>query len=234
MLDAAHGRAGARRWSSPPPPTTRSAQELHTTQVPDHRLLRAAHGAGRGDPRASPAARVAARLHGVGDIKRYNARMAGHRVRHRARRRAEPARRWTRRTSILIAPSRCGKTPTTMYLALQHGLFVANYPLVDEDFETTDLPAADPAPARPVLRADRRRRRGSAEVRQRAPPELDATPRSSSAPTSCAGPRRCIAANRLPVINSSTKSVEEMSAVILQTLQLSQRPTDHRDARRAR
>ena len=41
---------------------------------------------------------------------------------------------------ILVAPSRCGKTPTTMYLALQHGLFVANYPLVEEDLETTDLP----------------------------------------------------------------------------------------------
>ena len=36
---------------------------------------------------------------------------------------------------ILVAPSRCGKTPTSMYLALQHGLFVANYPLVDEDLE---------------------------------------------------------------------------------------------------
>ena len=41
---------------------------------------------------------------------------------------------------VLLAPSRCGKTPTAMYLALQHGLFVANYPLVDEDLETTDLP----------------------------------------------------------------------------------------------
>ena len=41
---------------------------------------------------------------------------------------------------ILVAPSRCGKTPTTMYLALQHGIFVANYPLVEEDFEIAELP----------------------------------------------------------------------------------------------
>ena len=46
---------------------------------------------------------------------------------------------------ILLAPSRCGKTPTAMYLALQHGLFVANYPLVDEDLETTELPRAGAA-----------------------------------------------------------------------------------------
>ena len=40
---------------------------------------------------------------------------------------------------VLIAPSRCGKTPTTMYLALQHGLFVANYPLVEEDLEAGQM-----------------------------------------------------------------------------------------------
>jgi [pyruvate, water dikinase]-phosphate phosphotransferase / [pyruvate, water dikinase] kinase len=27
-----------------------------------------------------------------------------------------------------------------MYLALQHGIFVANYPLVDEDLDQTQLP----------------------------------------------------------------------------------------------
>ena len=53
---------------------------------------------------------------------------------------------------ILLAPSRCGKTPTTMYLALQHGVFVANYPLVEEDFESSDLPRPVQEPARPLLR----------------------------------------------------------------------------------
>ena len=43
---------------------------------------------------------------------------------------------------ILVAPSRCGKTPTSMYLALMHGVFVANYPLVDEDFQAGRLPGA--------------------------------------------------------------------------------------------
>jgi regulator of PEP synthase PpsR (kinase-PPPase family) len=41
---------------------------------------------------------------------------------------------------ILVAPSRCGKTPTTMYLALQHGIVAAYFPLVDEDFEIEGLP----------------------------------------------------------------------------------------------
>jgi regulator of PEP synthase PpsR (kinase-PPPase family) len=34
-----------------------------------------------------------------------------------------------------LIPSRCGKTPTTMYLAPQHGVFVRQLPLVPEDLE---------------------------------------------------------------------------------------------------
>lgn len=41
---------------------------------------------------------------------------------------------------IIIAPSRCGKTPTTLYLALQHGIFATNYPLLEEDLEKPQLP----------------------------------------------------------------------------------------------
>ena len=43
---------------------------------------------------------------------------------------------------ILVGVSRCGKTPTSLYLALQFGIYAANYPLVPEDFATAKLPAA--------------------------------------------------------------------------------------------
>ena len=87
----------------------------------------------------APGARVAARLHGVGDIKRYNSRMQAieYAIEHDD---GQSLRALDRAEVILVAPSRCGKTPTTMYLALQHGIFVANYPLLDEDLETTALP----------------------------------------------------------------------------------------------
>src|SRR4029450_11752468 len=83
--------------------------------------------------------RVAARLHGMGDVKRYNARMAAveYAIEHDD---GQSMRALDKADVILLAPSRCGKTPTTMYLALQHGIFVANYPLVDEDFESAELP----------------------------------------------------------------------------------------------
>ena len=41
---------------------------------------------------------------------------------------------------ILIGVSRSGKTPTSLYLALHYGIFTANYPLVDEDLSSPQLP----------------------------------------------------------------------------------------------
>ena len=41
---------------------------------------------------------------------------------------------------ILIGVSRTSKTPTSLYLALQYGIFTANYPLADEDLESGKLP----------------------------------------------------------------------------------------------
>ena len=43
---------------------------------------------------------------------------------------------------ILVGVSRCGKTPTSLYLAMQHGIKAANYPLIPEDFERGKLPAS--------------------------------------------------------------------------------------------
>ena len=159
--------------------------------------------------------RVAAQLHGMGDVQRYNARMAAieYAIEHDD---GQSMRALHKADVILVAPSRCGKTPTTMYLALQHGIFVANYPLVEEDFVTAELP-------RPVQ-----------DVRERCfgmtttPARLSQI-RNGRRPNSryasleqCSYELRNAEAmyrnHRLPVVNSSTKSVEEMSTVILQTL----------------
>jgi regulator of PEP synthase PpsR (kinase-PPPase family) len=41
---------------------------------------------------------------------------------------------------VIIGVSRSGKTPTSLYLALHYGLYVANYPFVEEDLDNTSLP----------------------------------------------------------------------------------------------
>ena len=159
--------------------------------------------------------RVAARLHGMGDVQRYNTRMQAveYAVEHDD---GQSMRALDKADVILIAPSRCGKTPTTMYLALQHGVFVANYPLVEEDFDSADLPrpvknlrdrcfGITTTPARlSQVRNERRPNSRYASLEQ------------------CSYELRRAEAlyrsHRLPVINSSAKSVEEMSTVILQFL----------------
>jgi regulator of PEP synthase PpsR (kinase-PPPase family) len=43
---------------------------------------------------------------------------------------------------ILVGVSRCGKTPTSLYLALQFGIRAANFPLTPDDFAERRLPAS--------------------------------------------------------------------------------------------
>ena len=43
---------------------------------------------------------------------------------------------------ILVGVSRSGKTPTSLYLALQFGVKAANYPLIPEDLQRMKLPEA--------------------------------------------------------------------------------------------
>ena len=42
---------------------------------------------------------------------------------------------------IVVGVSRCGKTPTCLYLAMQFGLKAANYPLTEEDLDSPQLPS---------------------------------------------------------------------------------------------
>ncbi len=45
---------------------------------------------------------------------------------------------------ILVGVSRSGKTPTSLYLAMQYGIKAANYPLIPDDFERGKLPSVLP------------------------------------------------------------------------------------------
>jgi len=153
-------------------------------------------------------------LHGVGDLRRYEMRMKAidFAMEHDD---GQSLRNLENAELILIAPSRCGKTPTSMYLALQHGIRVANYPLVEEDFAHSDLPR----PVRPyadkcfgLLSTPAR----LSQVRsERRPGSTYATLAQCSYELRRA--ESLYRAFRIPSINSATMSVEEMAAVIMQT-----------------
>ena len=54
----------------------------------------------------------------------------------------QSARNLAQADVVLLGVSRSGKTPTSLYLAMQHGIKAANYPLIPEDFERGRLPSA--------------------------------------------------------------------------------------------
>ena len=80
------------------------------------------------------------KAHGLGDARQYDQRIEatnfaldnddGARIRD-----------YEKADIILIGVSRSGKTPTCLYLALSYGVFAANYPLSDDEFEAGTLPS---------------------------------------------------------------------------------------------
>ena len=53
----------------------------------------------------------------------------------------QSARNLAQADVILVGVSRSGKTPTSLYLAMQHGIKAANYPLIPEDFDRGQIPS---------------------------------------------------------------------------------------------
>lgn len=50
--------------------------------------------------------------------------------------------RYDQADAILVGVSRTGKTPTSLFLALQYGIFTANFPITDSDLDNYSLPRA--------------------------------------------------------------------------------------------
>lgn len=156
-----------------------------------------------------------ARLHGVGDSRRYNRRMQAveFAIEHDD---GQSVRAIEKADVVLVAPSRCGKTPTSMYLALMHGIFVANYPLVDEDLAEEVLPESIAGIADRCFGLLTSPQRLTAVRSERMPDSRYASLAQTRWELSRA--RRVYDVHSIPFVDSSSKSVEEMSTLILQSL----------------
>ncbi|MEZ5650647.1 MAG: pyruvate, water dikinase regulatory protein [Burkholderiaceae bacterium] len=118
---------------------------------------------------------------------------------------------------ILIGVSRSGKTPTSLYLAMQHGVKAANYPLIPEDFERRRLPEA--------LTRVRSRLFGLSIAPERLS-EVRHERRPNSHYASLQNCRSEVAAAEAMMrregiswLSSTTKSIEEIAATVLQKLE---------------
>jgi len=81
------------------------------------------------------------RSHGMGDAGSYMTRIEATNF-ALANDDGGQTRDYNRADVILVGLSRSGKTPTCLYLALQYGVYAANYPLTEEDLAGDGLPAA--------------------------------------------------------------------------------------------
>lgn len=119
---------------------------------------------------------------------------------------------------ILVGVSRSGKTPTSLYLALQFGLKSANYPLIPEDFERQRLPE--------ILGQYRHKLFGlSIEPERLARIREERRPGSHyAALDNCRWEvdqaQRLMKREGIRWLDSTTKSIEEISATLMQTIKL--------------
>ena len=84
---------------------------------------------------------AAGRSHGIANTNEYFARMEAINF-TQAHDDGATTRDLAKAQVILVGVSRCGKTPTSLYLALQFGIRTANFPLTPDDFVDRKLPAS--------------------------------------------------------------------------------------------
>ena len=121
---------------------------------------------------------------------------------------------------ILVGVSRCGKTPTSLYLAMQYGVKAANFPLIPEDFDRGALPG--------TLHAHRQKLFGLtiqperlAEVRQERRPDSQYAALSQCL-HEVAEAERLMRMENIPSLSTTTKSIEEIATTILHEIRLDQ------------
>ena len=84
---------------------------------------------------------AAGRSHGLANSHEYFARMEAINF-TQAHDDGAATRELGKAQVILVGVSRCGKTPTSLYLALQFGIRAANFPLTPDDFVDRRLPGS--------------------------------------------------------------------------------------------
>jgi len=130
-------------------------------------------------------------------------------------------RKYDRADVILTGVSRSGKTPTCLYLALHYGVYAANYPLTEEDLESTELPA--------ILREHRGKLFGLSilperlqEIRsERRPDSRYASARQCQEEVRAA--ERLFADEQIPFVNTTSTSIEEIATRVFHERQLKRR-----------
>jgi regulator of PEP synthase PpsR (kinase-PPPase family) len=160
---------------------------------------------------------AAGRTHGMANSHEYFARMEAINF-TQAHDDGAATRDLSKAQVILVGVSRCGKTPTSLYLALQFGVRAANFPLTPDDFVDKKLPASV-IPFHDQLFGLTIHPERLREIRE------ERRPRSKyAALETCRYEVREAEAmmqrEDIPMLDTSSKSIEEIAATILHRAKL--------------
>jgi len=117
---------------------------------------------------------------------------------------------------IIVGVSRCGKTPLSLYLSLHYGIFVANYPLTGEELGRRTLPEAL-APYREKMFALTIDPTRLLQIRHERLPGTNYAD-AATCQREIAQAESLFRSNRVPFLNSTRMSVEELGAMIVNKL----------------
>ena len=160
---------------------------------------------------------AAGRTHGIANSHEYFARMEAINF-TQSHDDGAATRDLSKAQVILVGVSRCGKTPTSLYLALQFGVRAANFPLTPDDFADKKLPASV-LPYRDQLFGLTIHPERLREIREERRPGS-----KYAALENCRYEVREAEAmmhrENIPMLDTSTKSIEEIATTILHRAQL--------------
>jgi [pyruvate, water dikinase]-phosphate phosphotransferase / [pyruvate, water dikinase] kinase len=160
---------------------------------------------------------AAGRSHGIADSHVYFARMDAINF-TQSHDDGATTRDLAKAQVILVGVSRCGKTPTSLYLALQFGIRAANFPLTPDDFTDRRLPASV-VPHRDKLFGLTIQPERLREIREERRPAS-----KYSALDNCRYEVReaeaMMTREKIPTLDTTTKSIEEIATTILHRAKL--------------
>ena len=160
---------------------------------------------------------AAGRSHGIANSHEYFARMEAINF-TQAHDDGATTRDLEKAQVILVGVSRCGKTPTSLYLALQFGIRAANFPLTPDDFTDRRLPGSV-VPHRAKLFGLTIQPERLREIREERRPGS-----KYAALDNCRFEVReaeaLMTREGIPMLDTTTKSIEEIATTILHRAKL--------------
>ncbi len=155
---------------------------------------------------------AAGKSHGIADSHEYFARMEAINF-TQTHDDGASTRDLSKAQVILVGVSRCGKTPTSLYLALQFGIRAANFPLTPDDFADHKLPASV-LPWRSKLFGLTIQPERLRQIREERRPD-SAYASLDNCRYEVREAEAMMVRERIPMLNTTTKSIEEIATTIL-------------------